>query len=73
MKRIIILTILSILLSIGCTNSALAYIDPGTGTYILQLVVAGLLGAAVAAKIFWTRIKAFFVKVFSKKGNTEEN
>ena len=37
-----------------------AYIDPGTGSYILQVVIAGLLGALVSLRIYWARIKAFF-------------
>ncbi|MDE2667091.1 MAG: hypothetical protein OXI69_13160 [Acidobacteriota bacterium] len=36
-----------------------AYIDPGTGSYILQVVIAGLLGALVSLRIYWARIKAF--------------
>lgn len=37
-----------------------AYIDPGTGSYVLQVVIAGLLGALVSLRIYWARIKAFF-------------
>jgi hypothetical protein len=46
--------------------NAQAYLDPGTGSYIIQMVIAGLLGAAFAMKIFWARIKNFFNRVFSK-------
>lgn len=42
------------------THDAHAYIDPGSGSYILQLIIAGLLGAAFAVKIYWKRIKTFF-------------
>lgn len=37
-----------------------AYIDPGTGSYIVQVVIAGLLGALVSIRIYWARIKTFF-------------
>ncbi len=37
-----------------------AYLNPGTGSYILQLVIAGLLGGALAVRLFWGRIVAFF-------------
>lgn len=37
-----------------------AYIDPGTGSYVLQVVIAGLLGALVSLRIYWARIKDFF-------------
>jgi hypothetical protein len=34
---------------------ASAYIDPSTGSYVLQLLLAGLLGALFALKVFWKR------------------
>ena len=37
-----------------------AYLDPGTGSYILQLMVGLFLGAAFAIKIYWRKVKAFF-------------
>jgi len=37
-----------------------AYIDPGSGSFIFQVVVGGLLGAAFAIKTFWRRILGFF-------------
>ena len=36
-----------------------AYIDPGTGSYLVQVVIAGLLGILLSLKIYWARIKAF--------------
>ncbi len=42
---------------------AQAYIDPGTGSYLLQLVLAALFGALFALKIFWTRIKGACTRV----------
>lgn len=44
-----------------------AYLDPGTGSYVLQLLIAALLGAAFAVKVFWLRIKGFFANLISKK------
>jgi len=46
-------------------REALAYIDPGTGSYMLQLVLAALLGGLFALKIFWKNIKSFFVNLLS--------
>jgi hypothetical protein len=40
--------------------SAQAYIDPGTGSYVLQIVIAGLAAGAFAIKLFWRKIKALF-------------
>jgi hypothetical protein len=40
--------------------SILAYIDPGTGSIILQALVATVVGAAIAVKLFWHRLLKFF-------------
>jgi hypothetical protein len=35
---------------------ALAYVDPGTGSFVIQGIIAAVVGAGVALKIFWKRI-----------------
>ena len=37
-----------------------AYIDPGTGSYLLQIALGGLFGAGYAVRHFWSRIRRFF-------------
>ncbi|MCU0244827.1 MAG: hypothetical protein MUE80_08955 [Acidobacteria bacterium] len=50
-------------------GTAAAYIDPGTGSYVLQVAVAVLVGLAFSIKVFWKKIAAFLRKVFAgKKG-----
>lgn len=39
----------------------MTYLDPGSGSLLVQLLAAGLLGSiGIFIKIFWGRIKAFF-------------
>ncbi len=38
--------------------SAFAYIDPGTGSFVIQGVIAAVVGIGVTFKMFWHRIKA---------------
>jgi len=39
----------------------LNYLDPGSGSLLVQLLAAGLLGGiGILIKTFWGRIKAFF-------------
>ncbi|HHI03264.1 MAG TPA: hypothetical protein ENL22_07075 [candidate division Zixibacteria bacterium] len=64
--RILIILALLVVIDLSFPRQAYAYLDPGTGTYLLQLLVAVLLGAAVGAKIFWQRIKSFFKNLFSR-------
>ena len=47
-------------------TSAHAYLDPGSGSYIFQLIIAGFLGIAFTVKMFWRRISAFLAGVFKK-------
>ena len=52
---------LAAILLLACfTLPAAAYLDPATGSMILQLVLGGVAGAAVAVKLFWHRILGFF-------------
>ena len=55
-------------------RDAYAYIDPGTGSYFLQIIIAGLLGVAFAIKVFWKNIKTFLSSLFSKgpKGKPDD-
>lgn len=39
-----------------------AYLDPGTGSYLLQLGLASVLGASYAVKHFWSRLKGIFTR-----------
>ncbi|MCX6251670.1 MAG: hypothetical protein NTX61_13070 [Bacteroidetes bacterium] len=54
----ILLSLLSTPL-ISFIPKTLAYIDPGTGSILLQALVATVVGAAVAVKLFWHRILKF--------------
>lgn len=50
-----------------------AYLDPGTGSYIIQIAIATFAGAVFALKMFWNNIKTFFMSIFSKKSDKESN
>jgi hypothetical protein len=41
-------------------RSAHAYLDPGNGSMMVQLLLAGAAGVMVALKMFWRRILALF-------------
>ncbi len=44
------------------------YLDPGSGSLIIQIVIAALLGAGVTIRLFWKKI----AKLFSKNKGQEE-
>jgi len=37
-----------------------AYLDPGTGSMILQLLLGGIAGAAIVLKLYWQRFLNLF-------------
>ena len=68
---------LSILFYFLLDASAYAYLDPGTGSIIVQYIIAGLIAASTVFKIYWIKIKDLFTKVYNKvikkKNNNLDN
>lgn len=52
--------------------AAHAYIDPGTGTYLLNVVLAIMFGATFLLKRFWEKVIGFS-KTLVKKINGRKN
>lgn len=44
------------------TSNAHAYLDAGTISYVLQFVIAGLVGGLFIIKMYFKKIKSFFTK-----------
>lgn len=49
-------------LALDFSRPAFAYLDPGTGSIMLQLLLGGTAGALVVGKLYWHRLKGFFVR-----------
>lgn len=45
----------------------LAYLDPGTGSLIVQMIIAGIASALLALKIYWRNFKSFVSSWFGKQ------
>lgn len=54
------------LCSFAWAPAAHAYIDPGSGSFIFQLIIAFLVGGLFAVKAFWGKIKEGAKKLFKK-------
>ena len=48
------------------TNIAHAYLDPGTGTIILQSIIAIIASVGAAIALYWQKCKQFMARLFSK-------
>jgi hypothetical protein len=41
------------------TSPAYAYLDPGTGSIVLQVLLGGFAGLALAGKLYWNKLLSF--------------
>lgn len=53
--------------------SVYAYLDPGTGSMLLQLLIGGIAAALLSIKVYWKKIKGLLVRIFSKDVSSEES
>lgn len=52
--------LLVVLTALLAARRAEAYLDPGTGSILLQSIVAAVAALAVGLRLYWTRLKALF-------------
>jgi hypothetical protein len=53
-----LLAILAFLI-VSAPHPAWAYLDPGSGSMLLQVLLGGIAGAVVLVRIYWRRLMAF--------------
>ena len=66
-----------LLLVAGClvvmtTTSAEAYVDPGTGSYLIQIVAAVVLTTLFMIKTFWKSIKKSVARLFVRGKHSDK-
>ena len=54
-------------------RAAYAYLDPGTGSYILQIAIAAVLGGLFMIKPFFAKIKQVVRKIFFRKHEDDQS
>lgn len=54
-------------LVLAFTLPAHAYLDPGTGSMILQAIVGAIAVAGATASIYWAKVKSVASRAFGKK------
>jgi len=59
-------------LFLASTGPALAYIDFGIGSMLVQLLLGGIAGGVVIVKFYWGRIKESFKKLFGPSPSEKE-
>ena len=48
-------------------SPAYAYLDPGTGSMIIQMTIAGILSIGFTMKLYWYRIKGGFNRMLGRE------
>lgn len=56
----------SALLWLLLPHEASAYLDPATGSYVIQIVVGAILGVAFAVRSYWNLFKVKISSLFNK-------
>ena len=64
MKKILISSFVLVILF---NNKAFAYLDPGTGSIILQAILGAIAAGAAWCSMYWQKVKNFFSKKTKKK------
>ena len=49
------------------SQSAAAYLDPGAGSLMLQMLIAGIMGALFTLKLYWYRVKAYVASLLGRE------
>ena len=67
--RILFLALFGVLLLL---REAHAYLDPGTGSMFLQLLIGSIAAGLIMIRVYWERVKSFLSR-FSKLRLSEDN
>jgi hypothetical protein len=51
----------------------LLYLDPGSGSFLIQLLIAGIAGAGIAIAASWSKIKRLFRKNKKVEADNDED
>lgn len=65
--------IFAAVLLIGAPTEAMAYLDPGTGSMLLQGLIAAVAAVATFASVFWQRVKGFFASLLGRKRGPDDD
>ncbi len=63
--------VFSCLIVLLATRPAYAYLDPGTGSMILQLLLGGVAGALMVGKLYYQKIRSVFAGFLGRQVQDE--
>ena len=63
------LKIYLVVLALCAASPAFAYVDPGTGSAIVSIIIGAIVGSWLFLKSFWFKISNAIKKLFKAKKN----
>lgn len=73
MNRIHLALLTASALLLFSTQDAYAYLDPGTGSMILQGLIGGIAGGMFAIRLYWGKLKSRFGRMQTSHTQVESN
>lgn len=59
--------LLVILICVFFTKNVYAYLDSGTGSYVVQVLIGALMGGIITVRFYWRNIVNFFKNYFKPR------
>jgi hypothetical protein len=72
LRNLAFILFLSVPTYLATASTAHAYLDPGTGSMILQIAMGGLAGLLVIGKLYWAKFSSIFSRQRGDAGKLEE-
>ena len=69
----LIISFSALCVSLLSANPAYAYLDPGTGSMLVQALIAVVAAITVSIGIYWRRLKSFWSQLFGHRKSEEHN
>ena len=68
-----VMSLLVLLYGVSFTKEAHAYLDPGSGSMILQLLLGGVVGIAAVLKLYWNALARVFRRKKHRNNSTRHS
>ncbi len=65
--RVFLCVVLALGINLSTMEVAFAYLDPGTGSMLIQGLIGAVAAAFVVGRLYWHKIKSFFAWMLGKK------
>lgn len=63
----VIISATALFLLMFSANNAYAYLDPGTGSMMIQALLATIAAVSVFRDVFWRHLRLFFGRLFGRR------